>query len=152
MITVKTKYLFDGRIKVTDDGVVYKLYHDGIMRKASTSNSGGENRYQRLTLSNRGETIYLYVHRLVAEAFIPNPHNLPVVNHLDGNTQNNKATNLEWCTHKSNILHAYNVLKRPRTRLCNRSVKELEAYYQERHLTKTTKQEPVIPHQKNGTN
>ena len=46
---------------------------------------------------------YYLIHRLVAKAFIPNPDNLPCVNHKDENPKNAKATNLEWCTHKYNI-------------------------------------------------
>lgn len=47
------------------------------------------------------------VHRLMAEAFIPNPLNKKTVNHIDGNTQNNTLSNLEWATHSENAQHAY---------------------------------------------
>ena len=45
------------------------------------------------------------VHRLVAEAFIPNPNNYPIINHIDEDTQNNSVENLEWCTHSYNALY-----------------------------------------------
>lgn len=59
--------------------------------------------YMRVTLSNRKQ---LYLHRILAELFIKNPFNLPHVNHIDENPQNNNISNLEWVTHKQNIQHS----------------------------------------------
>ena len=58
-------------------------------------------------LSNDAETKSLLVSRLVAKAFIPNPDNLPQVNHEDGNKSNNYYKNLGWVTASENMLHAY---------------------------------------------
>ena len=59
-------------------------------------------KYVTTILSKDGKTKCFSVHKLVAEAFIPNPDNLPCVNHKDENKHNNKVDNLEWCTYKYN--------------------------------------------------
>lgn len=61
---------------------------------------------------NLGNTRFKYVHRIIAQIFIPNPDNKPCINHKDGNKENNSITNLEWCTYSENHLHAYKNLKR----------------------------------------
>lgn len=60
--------------------------------------------YRRVTLyaGNRKTHQQYQVHRLVAEAFVPNPNGFPCINHKDENRINNHASNLEWCTHKYN--------------------------------------------------
>ena len=67
----------------------------------------------RLTLGLRripGLPQYPFVHRLVAETWVPNPDNLPEINHIDGNPQNNHISNLEWCTHQQNHQHRVRTL------------------------------------------
>jgi len=64
--------------------------------------------YTTVRLSKERTTKTCFVHRLIAEAFIPNPKNLPQVNHISGNKADNSIANLEWTTHRLNAIHAYN--------------------------------------------
>ena len=69
--------------------------------------SKNEKGYLVVRIKNKnGKAQTVRVHRLVAMAFIPNPHHYLEVNHIDGNKQNNNVNNLEWCTRNQNIAHA----------------------------------------------
>lgn len=85
-----------GRVKSLGKGKTWKTER---IKKAKI----GSNGYNSLTLWKNGKENGFLVHRLVAEAFIPNPNNLPQVNHKDENKQNNCAENLEWCTCEYNL-------------------------------------------------
>lgn len=63
--------------------------------------------YVRVRLIHQGKDKTMRVHRLVAEAFIPNPEGKDTVNHIDGNKQNNTVSNLEWNDRTEQMLHAY---------------------------------------------
>ena len=75
----------------------------GKILKPLKTNKG----YYRVDLKQHQKDKYILVHRLVAETFIPNPNNYPIVNHKDTNKANNKVDNLEWCTQSHNIKEAY---------------------------------------------
>lgn len=73
-------------------------YHKGKILKPWFSNKG----YPLVDLYKSNKKEHCLVHRLVAIAFIPNPNNLPFINHKDENPKNNRVENLEWCTPKYN--------------------------------------------------
>lgn len=66
-----------------------------------------ERGYYRIGLTNNGKQRLVFVHRLVAAAFISNPENKPYINHKDCNRLNNNVNNLEWCTQSENVRYAY---------------------------------------------
>lgn len=100
---------FEGLYQVSNKGRVRSLDHEtnGKRYCGRILSSGVSAGYQLVRLSKGAEKISQRIHRLVAKAFIENPDNLPEVNHLDGNKNNNCVENLEWCTSKENKVHAW---------------------------------------------
>ena len=83
------------------------VFHEvkGKPMKVRTEKDG----YLRCNLSKNGKMKDGRIHRLVAEAFIPNPKNKPTVNHYNTDVTDNSVTNLEWATHKEQIEHYHKV-------------------------------------------
>ena len=88
--------------KVNEKGEVFSLKRNKKM-KTSINHKG----YEQIYICVNGKKKTTFVHRLVALAFIPNPKNLPQVNHKDGNKLNNNVDNLEWVSDNTNQIHAF---------------------------------------------
>lgn len=74
-----------------------------VKTKEKISKITNKNQYRYISLYNNGKSKRIGTHRLVALHFIPNPDNKPMVDHIDGNRDNNKAENLRWVTNQENI-------------------------------------------------
>lgn len=96
-----------GKVRSVDrilprQGHAIDVLRRGVVKKPVPSKQG----YLTTCLWCEGKGVSFMIHRLVALTFIPNPKNLPQVNHLDGDKANNHVSNLEWCTHAENQNHA----------------------------------------------
>ena len=95
---------------INEYGTIYKVYGKNNLRimKPKLDKDG----YLYLGLRNDKGRYFRRVHQLVAKAFLSNPNNYEVVNHMDGNIKNNHFTNLEWCTVAYNTRYSYTHLGR----------------------------------------
>nr|UVX78857.1 MAG: zinc-binding loop region of homing endonuclease [Bacteriophage sp.] len=90
---------YEGKYQVSNFGRVKRLWYgkERILKGSKTIKG-----YLIVGLSKEGKRTFYTVHRLVAEAFLDNPHNYPCINHKDENHSNNNVDNLEWCDYKYN--------------------------------------------------
>ncbi len=88
---------YEGLYAVTEDGRIWSYRRKKFLKPGVASG------YLQAHLYINGVEKVFYVHRLVAAAYLPNPDNLPEVNHRDENKQNNDVSNLEWCDHSYNM-------------------------------------------------
>lgn len=88
---------YDGLYAITTCGKVWSYKSKKFLKLRTTKNG-----YKQVALCKNGKYKYKYIHRLIAEAYIPNPDNLPEVNHMDENKEHNYTNNLEWCSKEYN--------------------------------------------------
>lgn len=91
---------YEGLYAITEDGKVWGYKTQKFLKPRINKNG-----YFWVTLSKNNKMKNWRIHRLVAEAYIPNPNNYPHVNHLDEDKSNNTINNLQWCTAKQNLNH-----------------------------------------------
>lgn len=93
--------------KITDDGKIisYKFKEPRVMKTWYQKSN-----YENIKLSKDNKTYHFLIHRLVAEAFIPNPDNLPEVNHKNKNRADNQVENLEWTNRLDNLYDSYSTM------------------------------------------
>ena len=96
-------YRYVGKnVKLYKNGRVFRITRN----KINETKPKHKDKYFSIGVHYEGVKKPKYVHRLVAENFVPNPEKKSIVNHIDGNKTNNDSKNLEWLTHHENLLHA----------------------------------------------
>lgn len=97
---------FEGLYKVTSCGKVWSCRRKRFMKPY-----GAEGDYQMIGLRKDGKQYFDYIHRIVAKAYIPNPHGYKEVNHLDEVKSHNWYKNLEWCSRQYNLNYGHRMMK-----------------------------------------
>ncbi len=110
--TLHNQYIMEIWKDIEDYEGIYQISNLGKLKSFKGSkemilNPGIKSTGYVATTLCKQSTKYVRIHRLVANAFIPNPENKPCINHKNGIKHDNRAENLEWCTYSENMLHAY---------------------------------------------
>lgn len=99
---------YAGLYKISVTGEVRSMNYRRSGKECVKKSNIGKDSYVRIQLLKDWRYENFRIHRLVAQAFIPNPENKKVVNHINGIKHDNRVENLEWCTSSENYMHAYN--------------------------------------------
>lgn len=99
--------LFNGKYEVHSNGKIYSNARKNRVELVGKVTKCG---YRLILLTINHKRFYKLAHRIVAESFIPNPHNYEEVNHIDGDKLNNSVENLEWCNSSQNKKHCRDFL------------------------------------------
>ena len=134
--------LGNSKYKISNLGNIYSYF-----AKRNMSKNKDRRGYLYISTTNKKYKI----HRLVAQAFIPNPNNYPIINHKDNNPSNNKVDNLEWCTYKYNIDYCiksgrFEEAKKKISKAC----KEKKAYIKNLKIASEKNKKAIFQYDLNG--
>lgn len=149
-------FRYEGKYEVSNLGRVRSFKRIGKTQnkpRILKPNLRGEG-YHYIQLRRKGRTFTHKIARLVADAFIPNPLSLPIVNHRDARHTNDRADNLEWCDQSYNLAYAYRLGTKipvrgeesPHSKLTNESVRSLREWIRDGHGVRATARKFGVSH------
>ena len=129
MLEMKDVKSTGGKYQIREDGVLFRFFVNE--REPEARYGKVDKGYCQFRISFNDGPRSVYLHRLVAEAFLPNPDNLPCVDHIDENKNNNRVDNLRWCTAQENMHYFHNGSNNRRVVQAKNLLKKAKAVKQE---------------------
>ena len=141
---------YEGLYEISNKGRVKSLaryykafgYRKIIIEEKIMSPVESPQGYYQIGLSKEGAKKHVQIHRLVAQAFIPNPQSLPFINHKDENKKNNCVDNLEWCTPEYNVNYGSGIARAKEARK-TKKIKRAEEIRKAKQLRKPAKKDEI---------
>lgn len=135
---------FEGKYQISNFGRIKSLNYNNTHKEKIMKLSLDKYGYTKLSIAKNNKDYSKTIHRLVAQAFIPNPENKSQINHKNGVKTDNRVENLEWCTVSENHKHAFkNKLRENRkgedcnfTKLTKEQVNEIRKRFKYEKITK----------------